>query len=93
MLRHNTYFDGNVQSVGSERKGRRATVGVLAPSDYHFETDAPERMTVVSGEIEMKLQGEAAWRAYPAGTQIDVPGQSGFDVGARETSAYLWEFL
>jgi len=31
MLKHNTYFDGKVQSIGFERLGRKATVGVIAP--------------------------------------------------------------
>ena len=53
-LKHNTYFDGHVQSVGYERNGRRMTVGVIAPGEYHFGTEAPERMTVVSGELAVK---------------------------------------
>lgn len=91
MLKHNTYFEGKVQSVGFERLGRRMTVGVLAPGEFHFGTEAPERMTVVSGEIEVKL-GDT-WRAYPAGTVFEVAGKSGFDVRTREASAYLCEFL
>lgn len=92
MLKHNTYFDGNVQSVGFERLGRRMTVGVIAPGEYHFGTDAPERMTVVSGELEAKI-GSDGWRAYPAGTVFEVAGKSGFDVRAKAPSAYLCEFL
>jgi uncharacterized protein YaiE (UPF0345 family) len=91
MLKHNTYFDGRVQSIGFERHGRRATAGVIAPGEYHFGTDAPERMTVVSGALEAKV-GDA-WCAYPAGTTFEVPGKSGFDVRAREPAAYLCEFL
>jgi uncharacterized protein YaiE (UPF0345 family) len=94
MLKHNLYFDGNVQSVGFERNGRRASVGVIAPGEYHFGTDAPERMTVVSGELEAKVAGaDATWRAYPAGTSFEVGAKSGFDVRARAPSAYLCEFL
>ena len=97
MLKHNTYFEGKVQSVGYERNGRRATVGVIAPGEYHFGTDAPERMTVVSGELEARVAAsagaEAIWRTYPAGTTFEVAGKSGFDVRAREPSAYLCEFL
>lgn len=93
MLKHNTYFEGNVQSVAFERKGRRATVGVIAPGEYHFGTDAPERMTVVSGELEARPQGEMAWRVYPTGTTFEVAGKSSFDVRAHESSAYLCEFL
>ena len=91
MLKHNTYFDGNVQSIGFERHGRRATAGVIAPGEYYFGTDAPERMTVVSGELEAKV-GDA-WRSYPAGTSFEVPGESGFDVRAKHPAAYLCEFL
>jgi uncharacterized protein YaiE (UPF0345 family) len=91
MLTHNTYFDGQVQSVGYERNGRRMTVGVIAPGEYHFGTDAPERMTVVSGELEVKH--DAGWRIYPAGTSFEVAAKSGFDVRARQPAAYLCEFL
>jgi len=93
MLKHNTYFDGKVQSVGFERCGRRATVGVVDTGQFHFGTDAPERMTVVSGELWVKPDGAAAFRAYPAGTTFEVPGKSGFDVKAEAPSAYLCEFL
>jgi uncharacterized protein YaiE (UPF0345 family) len=91
MLKHNTYFDGRVQSIGFQRLGRRMTAGVMAPGEYHFDTDAPERMTIVSGELEAKV--EDAWRSYPAGTTFEVPAKSGFDVRAREPASYLCEFL
>jgi len=91
MLKHNVYFEGKVQSVGFERHARRATVGVIEPGEYHFGTDAPERMVVVSGELEVKVGGP--WRTYPAGTTFEVPGKSGFDVRATEPAAYLCEFL
>ena len=93
MLKHNTYFEGKVQSVGYERNGRRATVGVIDPGEFHFGTDAAERMTVVSGELQARLPGEAAFRAFPAGTTFEVPAKSGFDVKATAPSAYLCEFL
>jgi purine/pyrimidine-nucleoside phosphorylase len=91
MLKHNVFFEGKVQSIGFERHGRRLTAGVVAAGQFHFGTDAPERMTIVSGELEAKV-GEA-WRAYPAGTSFEVPGKSGFDVRASEPVAYLCEFL
>jgi uncharacterized protein YaiE (UPF0345 family) len=91
MLKHNVYFGGNVQSIGFERNGRRATAGVIAPGEYHFGTEAPERMSVLSGELEAKVG--SSWRAYPAGTTFEVPGKSGFDVRASEPVAYLCEFL
>lgn len=93
MLKHSGYFDGKVQSVGFERNGRRATVGVVDTGEFHFGTGAPERMTVISGELLAKLPGEPAWRAFPAGTSFEVPGQSGFDVKAAAPAAYLCEYL
>jgi uncharacterized protein YaiE (UPF0345 family) len=92
-LKHNTYFDGSVQSVGFERLGRRMTVGVVAPGTYHFDTGAPERMTVVSGELLAKLPGASDFRAYPAGTAFEIPAKSGFEVRAIAAAAYLCEFL
>lgn len=93
MLKHNGYFEGKVQSVGFERNGRRATVGVVDVGEFHFGTDAPERMTVVSGELWAKLPGDSAWRPFAAGTTFEVPGKSGFDVKASAPAAYLCEFL
>ena len=92
MLNHNTYFEGKVQSVGFERNGRKATVGVIAPGEFHFGTDAAERMTVTSGELHAKLTG-GTWVVYPAGTAFEVPAKSGFDVKAIAPAAYLCEFL
>jgi purine/pyrimidine-nucleoside phosphorylase len=93
MLKHNTYFNGNVQSVGFERNGRKATVGVIDAGEYHFNTDAAERMTVTSGELHAKVGG-GQWLVYPAGTAFEVPAQSGFDVKAvGGPAAYLCEFL
>jgi uncharacterized protein YaiE (UPF0345 family) len=93
MLKHNTYFDGKVQSVGYERHGRGATVGVVDAGEFHFGTDAPERMTVISGELWAKLPGDASFRPFAAGTTFEVPGKSGFDVKASAPAAYLCEFL
>jgi purine/pyrimidine-nucleoside phosphorylase len=94
MLTHNTYFDGNVQSVAFSRNGRKASVGVIAPGDYHFGTAAAERMTVTSGMLKVKLDGTDDWIAYPAGTAFEVPEKSGFDVVAvGGPAAYLCEYL
>jgi purine/pyrimidine-nucleoside phosphorylase len=96
MLKANSYFEGQVQSVGFERLGRRMTVGAIAPGEYHFGTDAPERMTVISGELAARLpagDGHGEWRIFPAGTVFEVPGKSGFDVRAAQPAAYLCEFL
>ncbi len=93
MLKHNAFFDGGVQSVGFERNGRRHTVGVVDAGEFHFGTDAAERMTVVSGELWAKLPGDPSFRPFPAGTTFEVAAKSGFDVKALAPAAYLCEFL
>ena len=93
MLTHNTYFDDAVQSVGFERNGRSMSVGVIDAGEFHFGTAAPERMTVVSGELAIKREGESDWTTYPAGTAFEVAGDSGFDVRAAAPTAYLCEYL
>ena len=92
MLKHNSYFDGKVQSIGFERLGRRMTAGVIGQGEFHFGTDGPERIAVVSGELEVK-SGADGWRTYPVGTTFEVAGKSGFDVRAKEPAAYVCEFL
>jgi purine/pyrimidine-nucleoside phosphorylase len=93
VLKQHSYFEGRVQSIGFERHGRKATVGVVEAGEFHFSTGAPERMTVVSGELQARFPGEPGWRAFPAGTSFEVAGQSGFDVKAAAPSAYLCEYL
>jgi len=92
-LKHSSYFDGKVQSLGFERNGRRTTVGVVSPGEYHFGTDGAERMTVVSGELLARLDGTTEWRVYPAGTAFEIAAKSGFDVRAVAPAAYCCEFL
>jgi uncharacterized protein YaiE (UPF0345 family) len=93
MLTHNSYFEGRVQSVGLERNGRKQTVGAIDVGEFHFGTGAPERMTVTSGELHVRIDGQDDWRNYPAGTAFEVPAKSGFDVRVTQPSTYLCEFL
>jgi uncharacterized protein YaiE (UPF0345 family) len=93
MLKHNNYFEGKVQSIAFERNGRRATVGVVDRGEFHFDTGVPERMTVISGELEVRLATGDGWQRYPAGTYFEIGAKTGFDVRAGAPSAYLCEFL
>jgi purine/pyrimidine-nucleoside phosphorylase len=92
VLAHNSYFDGQVQSIGFERHGRRASVGVMAPGEFHFGTGGPERMVILSGELAARPDG-GSWSHYPAGTAFEIAGGSGFDVRVERPCAYLCEFL
>jgi purine/pyrimidine-nucleoside phosphorylase len=94
MLNHNSYFEGQVQSIGFERNGLRATIGVVAPGEYHFNTASAERMSVISGHLAVRLGSTADWQSVAAGTSFEVSANSGFDVRAvGGAAAYLCEFL
>lgn len=93
MLTHQTYFDGAVHSVGFERNGRKHTIGAIGRGEFHFGTESPERMAIVSGELEVRLDGSTEWRRYAMGTTFEVPGNSGFDCRATEAVGYLCEYL
>jgi hypothetical protein len=94
VLKHNSYFDGQVQSIGFTRNGFAATVGVIAPGRLHqFGTGAAERMTVTSGMLRVRLAG-GEWMNCPAGTYFEVAANSSFEVEASGgAAAYLCEFL
>jgi uncharacterized protein YaiE (UPF0345 family) len=93
VLKLNSYFDGQVQSIGFERNGLKASVGVIEVGEFHFGTGAAERMTVVSGALRAKLPG-GEWQLYSSGTAFEIAAHSGFDVQAvGGPAAYLCEFL
>jgi uncharacterized protein YaiE (UPF0345 family) len=45
----NEYFDGKVKSIAVNGGDLPATIGVMAPGEYTFETSQREYMTVVEG--------------------------------------------
>lgn len=92
-LTHNAYFDGGVQSIAYNQDGATSSVGVMAPGEFHFGTGAPERMTVIRGELNVQLPGTDEWRTFGAGEAFDVPGDSGFDVRVSASTSYLCEYL
>ena len=70
MIKENTYFDGNVKSLGFKQQGSASSVGVMAPGEYTFGTAAPEKMTVVKGALTIKRTGETEWTTFNRGRII-----------------------
>ncbi|WP_115718947.1 pyrimidine/purine nucleoside phosphorylase [Gallaecimonas mangrovi] len=93
MLSSNDYFDGNVKSIGFTNSEGRATLGVMAPGSYRFDTNQPEEMVVVSGALTVLLPGQQQWQEFKAGSRFNVPGNSAFDLKIAEASAYLCRYL
>jgi uncharacterized protein YaiE (UPF0345 family) len=81
VAKANVYFDGKVVSHGIElADGSKKTLGLIYPGDFHFGTDAPERMDIIAGSCEVRLDGSPAWTKHEAGSSFKVPGKSGFDI-------------
>lgn len=75
MLKHNSYFDGKV-SVRHDCHGRRATVGVIAAGEFHFGTEAAERMSIVAGEVWAKLPASLSFALSRRGPPSRCPARA-----------------
>ncbi|HEY1393726.1 MAG TPA: pyrimidine/purine nucleoside phosphorylase [Methylibium sp.] len=77
----NVYFDGRCVSHSIElAEGKKASVGVILPSELVFTTGAAEVMEGVAGACEVRLKGESGWTRYAAGQSFSVPAQSSFEI-------------
>jgi uncharacterized protein YaiE (UPF0345 family) len=84
MIAHNSYFNDQVQSLGfTQADGTKATVGVILPGEYTFNTATEERMTVVSGVCTMNGQ------TVKAGETFTVAANSKLVLEAKAAVAYL----
>jgi len=81
VAKANVYFDGKVVSHTLKfADGSKKTLGLIYPGDFHFGTDAPEKMEIVAGACRVQLDGTTEWKDYGAGTFFKVPGKSGFSI-------------
>ncbi|UUM32985.1 pyrimidine/purine nucleoside phosphorylase [Vibrio japonicus] len=93
MIKVNSYFEESVKSLGFTQGDEQSSVGVMLAGEYTFGTGAPERMTVVKGEMSIKRAGEEEWSTFKDGESFDVVGNSSFDIRLPVTTAYLCEYL
>ncbi|MDH5392879.1 MAG: pyrimidine/purine nucleoside phosphorylase [Gammaproteobacteria bacterium] len=89
MFKTNEYFDGKVKSIAFQTETLPASVGVMAPGDYVFNTGDKEKMVVISGALTIKLAGDTTATRYNAGESFDVEANSSFDVTVGVETAYL----
>ncbi len=93
MIKENSYFDGGVKSLGFSQHEANSSVGVMLPGEYTFGTGAPEKMTVVKGELTVKLPGSDEWQTFGDGDVFHVIGNASFDLKVEMATAYLCEYL
>ncbi|HIP38840.1 MAG TPA: pyrimidine/purine nucleoside phosphorylase [Desulfocapsa sulfexigens] len=89
MFKTNEYFDGKVKSIAFTSENGPATVGVMAIGEYEFGTDSIEIMTVVSGNMDIKLPGSNQWKSFPAGKSFEVAKGVKFGVRVDMETSYL----
>ena len=95
VAKANIYFEGKVVSHTLQfEDGTKKTIGLVYPGQYHFSTDAAERMEIVAGSCQVKLDGQAAFSSHAAGTAFEVPAKSGFDIRVESgITEYVCSFL
>jgi uncharacterized protein YaiE (UPF0345 family) len=89
MLEVNEYFDGTVKSISLQTETLPATVGVMAPGEYEFDTSKKETMTVVSGALTVKLPGSDEYTTFNAGDSFIVDANQVFRLKVAIDTAYL----
>ncbi|MEM9644202.1 MAG: pyrimidine/purine nucleoside phosphorylase [Planctomycetota bacterium] len=85
----NEYFDGQVKSIGFENQEGRATSGVMAVGEYEFGTTEPERMVIVSGELDVTLPDADSPQKIRGGSEFRVPAGVKFGVNVKQATAYV----
>ena len=89
MLTSNEYFEGKVKSIALKNKELPATVGVMDIGEYTFGTSEKETMSVVSGELIVKLPETNDWKSYKDGDSFIVEANKSFDLKVPVQTAYF----
>jgi hypothetical protein len=90
----NVYFHGNVTSrTVIFADGSKKTLGIMLPGEYEFNTGEKELMEIMSGEMELLLPGENAWRSITGGQSFEVAAKAKFKLRVKTLSDYCCSFL
>jgi purine/pyrimidine-nucleoside phosphorylase len=94
VAKANIYFGGRVVShTVLFPDGSKKTLGLIYPGEFHFGTDAPERMDITSGTCRVRIDGTSEWKDVSTGGFFKVPGKSGFDITVADGIAeYVCSF-
>ena len=91
----NIYFDGKVVShsvVLSD--GAQKTLGLIYPGSYHFNTELAEKMEIIAGTCNVKLDGSEKSNSYGENQSFHVPANSGFTIEVNEgICEYICSFI
>lgn len=89
MLKVNNYFENKVASIGLQTSTLAATVGVMDIGEYQFDTNQHEVMTVVSGQLTVKLPDSDEWLDFVSGDFFEVNAGHTFKLIVPVQTAYF----
>ena len=72
MLLINSYFDDHFKSIAFQGKTKATTLGVMDIGEFTFGTIQYEVMSVIDGELEVKLPGTQSFNTFTNGDQFEV---------------------
>jgi hypothetical protein len=89
----NVYFGGNVSSrTLLFADGSSKTLGFMLPGEYTFNTQDPELMEIIDGDLEVLLPG-SDWQHIVGGQAFDVPANAAFTVKINTPTDYCCSFI
>jgi uncharacterized protein YaiE (UPF0345 family) len=90
----NVYFEGKVVSrTVLFPDGSKKTLGIMLPGEYEFGTGDKELMEIMSGELDVLLPGEKAWKAIKGGQSFEVAANAKFQLKVRKLTDYCCSFI
>lgn len=95
IKKSNVYFSGAcISHTVQFADGTKKTLGVILPTaePLTFETNAPERMEVISGECYVQFADAQEAELFRAGQSFYVPGNSAFKISTKEVLDYVCHY-
>ena len=90
----NIYFEGKVISRKITFSDNTIkTLGIMLPGEYEFNTQSKELMEIISGELNLLLEGETTWNMIKDGMEFNVPKDSSFKVKVFKTVNYTCSYF
>ena len=95
LKKANIYFDGRVTSRNyTDSQGVIKSLGVMLPGEYTFGTKAPEKMEIISGQVEVLFSGmDSNWEKFEGGDSFEVPGNSSFEIKVDTITDYCCTYM
>ena len=90
----NIYFEGKVISRKiTFSDDTIKTLGTMLPGEYEFHTQSKELMEIISGELNLQLEGETTWNIIKNGMSFNISKDSSFKVKVLKIVNYSCSYF